>query len=102
MAEIVWTTFALQDVNDFAEYIAKDSEKYAARTVQKIFESVEILQTHIHFGRIVPEFSAENLREIISGNYRIVYTIVDEQKIEILTVHHGKRLLSNNPVFFEE
>ena len=102
MAEIIWTTEALQDVEDIAEYISKDSQKYAARTVQKIFEAVEILQSHIRAGRIIPEFGADNLREIISGKYRIIYAIINEQKVDILTVHHGKRLFGNNPIFFEE
>jgi len=33
------------------------------------------------------------LRELIRGSYRIVYRIVDKDRIDILTVHHSARLL---------
>jgi mRNA-degrading endonuclease RelE of RelBE toxin-antitoxin system len=36
---------------------------------------------------------------LILGNYRIIYLIVNSKQIDILTVHHGRRLLGNNPVF---
>lgn len=44
-------------------------------------------------GRIVPEFGLENLRERISGNYRLLYRISPSQAIEIITIHHSSRLL---------
>ena len=44
-------------------------------------------------GRIVPELDYEEIREIIHGNYRIIYQISSEN-IEILTVRHGRQLLS--------
>jgi toxin ParE1/3/4 len=46
-------------------------------------------------GRVVPEFNIENLRERISGNYRVVYRINKSQNIEIVTIHHSARLLNN-------
>ncbi|EKO08799.1 toxin-antitoxin system, toxin component, RelE family [Leptospira interrogans str. C10069] len=46
-------------------------------------------------GRVVPEFNIENLRERISGNYRIVYRVNKFHNIEIVTIHHSARLLHN-------
>jgi len=43
-------------------------------------------------GKIVVEFENENIRELIEGNYRIIY-FVSEDKIEIVRIHHGARLL---------
>lgn len=43
-------------------------------------------------GRIVPEVGDAALREIVHGNYRIVYRLTREA-VEIVTVHHGARLL---------
>jgi len=34
----------------------------------------------------------KHLREIILGNYRIIYRLLDEN-VQVLTVHHGARLL---------
>ena len=42
-------------------------------------------------GRIVPELELENIRELIEGNYRIIYRKSEKQIIEILTIHHSAR-----------
>jgi toxin ParE1/3/4 len=93
MVKIVWTNQAIQDLNDIGNYIATDSERYAKEIVQTLFESVNILDSHPKIGRIVPEFKISNLRELIQGNYRVVYRIVDKQRIDIITIHHSARLL---------
>ena len=41
-------------------------------------------------GRVVPEFSKENIREIIFYNYRIVYRS-QENLVEILSIVHSAR-----------
>jgi len=66
------------------------------------FDRTEILKTHPKYGRIVPEINDEAIRELIQGNYRIIYRIVSRNHIDILTVHHSMRLLSNNPLFEDE
>jgi plasmid stabilization system protein ParE len=40
---------------------------------------------------VVPEFGRESLREIVLGDYRIVYRLESEAAI-ILTVFHSSRL----------
>jgi addiction module RelE/StbE family toxin len=99
MVKINWTNFALQDLNEIADFISKDSVRYAQMTVKYLFESPTLLKTHPKAGRIVPEFKEENLRELIGGSYRIVYRIVDKNRIDILTVHHSARLFKNSPLF---
>ena len=95
MAKLRWNKVALKDLEQIAEYIARDSELYAARTVQKIFNRVEILKLSPYGGRKVPEMNHENIRELIEGNYRIVYEVHSKEDIEILIVFHGARLLQN-------
>ena len=99
MVEIKWTFQSVDDIENIAEFISKDSERYAQIQIQRFFEAVEILETNPRLGRVVPEFNSEIIRELILGNYRIIYHIVSESLIDILTVHHSKRLLSNNPFF---
>ena len=99
MVKINWTNLAIQDLEDIADYVSKDSIRYAELTLQRLFEAVDILLTHPKAGRIVPEFNKEELRELIRGNYRIVYRILNRSRIDILTVHHSARLLSNSPSF---
>ena len=95
MAEVIWSDSALLDLNDIGEYISKDSERYAEITVNQLFTTPDILENHPKAGRIVPEFEIESIRELIQGNYRIVYQLVDEQIIHILAVHNSARLLGN-------
>jgi addiction module RelE/StbE family toxin len=97
MVRINWTDQSLDDIENIAKFIAKDSQKYARIQVQRFFDNVETLRTLPESGRIVPEIGDEKIREIIQGNYRIIYRIVTNNSIDILTVHHSSRLLSNNP-----
>ena len=95
MVEVTWTEQSLLDIDNIAEFIAKDSHKYAQ--IQRFFKQVEILESHPKAGRVVPELGVDKIRELIQGNYRIIYEIISESRISILTVHHSRRLLSNNP-----
>jgi len=99
MVKLIWTASAIKDLEDIGDYIAKDSTRYAEITVYELFESVDILENHPGAGSIVSEFGNEFIRQIIRGNYRIVYQIVDDFRIEILTVHNCARLIYNTKPF---
>lgn len=79
MAEVIWSDSAIQDINDIGEYISKDSAKYAEITVSQLFSSMDILENHPKVGKVVPEFEIESIRELIRGNYRIVYQLIENQ-----------------------
>ena len=87
-----WTPQARDDLEAIADFIAKDSPHYASLFVMDILAGVERLTAFPNSGRIVPEVNDPVIREIILGNYRIVYR-VKRQLVEILTVYHGARLL---------
>ena len=73
MAELSWSERSLVDVEEIYNYISADSAIYARYQVDNITVSAERL---IHFpesGRHLPEFPYLPHREVISGNYRIVY-----------------------------
>jgi toxin ParE1/3/4 len=88
MVKIIWTDSAIQDLKDIGDFIAKDSVRYAEITVDKLFYSVNILEHHPFAGKITPEFEDETIRELIRGNYRIVYQIINDFRIDILTVNN--------------
>jgi toxin ParE1/3/4 len=46
-------------------------------------------------GRKVPEFEAEDIREIIEKPYRIIYRIKPDQ-VDVLSVVHSKQLLTED------
>jgi addiction module RelE/StbE family toxin len=95
MVQINWTFQAINDLKDIADYISKDSKVYAKRQVLKIRNRTDILKTHKHTGRKVPEAQDVNIKEVFEGNYRIIYKIISETRVDILTIHHSARDLRN-------
>ncbi len=62
MVEVRWT---LQAIEDIANYIAKDSSKYAVIQVEDFFEAALILENYPYSGRIVPEVGSKEIRELL-------------------------------------
>ncbi|WP_052034969.1 type II toxin-antitoxin system RelE/ParE family toxin [Rhodopirellula europaea] len=42
-------------------------------------------------GEVVPEFGREDLREVLPGNYRIIYRVA-ELRVDVLAVFHSARI----------
>ena len=93
MVKIVWTELSTSDLREVFEYIAEDSIRYASITANKVYQRVQPLADNPLLGRIVPEFNENNIRELIEGNYRIIYRIKSEIQIDVLRVYHVARLL---------
>lgn len=71
--------------------MARDSTHYADLVVERIVAAVSRLEHYPLSGRVVPEVGDQGLREIIHGNYRIIYRL-NPDAVEIATVFHGARL----------
>ncbi|MGW1455043.1 type II toxin-antitoxin system RelE/ParE family toxin [Salegentibacter agarivorans] len=93
MVQINWTFQAQSDLQSIGEYIGKDSKKYARLQIIKLRNRTKILHTQIYSGKSVPEINHPKIRELIEGNYRIIYKILNNQRVDILTVHHSARNL---------
>ncbi len=93
MVQINWTKLAVSDLESIFEYISKDSKFYAKRQVLKIKNATTILKTFPLVGKIVVEIEKPDFREVIEGNYRIIYKIVTKYRIDIITIHHVARSL---------
>jgi len=91
VTRIVWAPQAVEDVEAIRTYVARDSPRYADLVVERIVAAVALLENSPRSGRAVPETSDESLREVIHGNYRIVYRL-RRDVIEIATVFHGARM----------
>ena len=91
MGTIRWTEKASSHLHAIHEYIAYDSKTYATRFIRSLIATTRKLETMPYVGRIVPEFPQQHFREVIYGNYRIVYRNVGNQDVEVLAVLHGAR-----------
>ncbi|NLV44419.1 MAG: type II toxin-antitoxin system RelE/ParE family toxin [Candidatus Hydrogenedentes bacterium] len=98
---LTWSPEAVEDVESIAVYIARDSSFYAQSVVNKILEVSRNIQEYPFMGRVVPEFNSVAIRERLVYSYRLVYQITG-QKILVVAVIHGKRLLQNVEERFEE
>lgn len=76
MIRLVWSPQAIEDVEAVRSYVA----------------AVDRLESFPLSGRVVPEVGDESLREVVYGNYRMVYRVKAEA-VEIVTVFHSARLL---------
>jgi len=92
MVKVLWTDIARDDLKSVFEYISEDSSFYAKRFTEKLLVKVEVLVEFPKMGRIVPEFENPEIRELIEGNYRIVYKVF-EDRVDILRIHHASRQL---------
>ena len=90
--KIIWSPLAIDRTTEIAEYIAQDNPSAAALWVETLFEKVQLLKSSPQSGRVVPETDREDIRELIYGNYRIIYK-VEKTRISVLTVRHGKQIL---------
>ena len=90
--KILWSPLAIDRASEIAEYIAQDNPDAAESWINTVFEKVEHLKEFPESGRIVPETDNMTIRELLYGNYRIIYR-VEEKKLSVLTVRHGKQVL---------
>ena len=90
--KIEWSPLAIERVAEISEYISQDNPTAAVKWVDSIFEKTEILSGLPESGRVVPELRKRDIRELIFGNYRIIYK-VGNNVISVLTVRHTRQIL---------
>jgi addiction module RelE/StbE family toxin len=90
-----WTDPALDALNAIDEYISRDAPVYAQRFIEHLLAAVDRLEQFPLSGRPVPETRLDAIREIIFQNYRIIYWLVSDERIDIISVVHGSRDLGN-------
>lgn len=93
MVKVRWTQRAVDDLVQIHNYISEESPHYASAEILKILDCEELIRDHPDSGRIVPEIGNASIREIIKGNYRVIYSREEAGCVSILSVFHSSRLL---------
>jgi len=88
--KVLWTEQAFARLAEIESYIAADDPAVARRFAARLIGRASRLARTPHMGRLVPELPGSKLRELIEGNYRIVYRIRGKT-IQVLTVFEGHR-----------
>ena len=91
MVRIKWLTSSKQDLKEIYDYISLDSKRYAKLQIDKIYAKTQVIKKQIYIGKEVEEIKDASIREVIEGNYRIIYRIKSATEIHILMIHHGAR-----------
>src|SRR5439155_17396370 len=94
--KVVWTDRARRHLRAIHNYIAEDSPRNATRMIDRITRKSESLARWPLSGHIVPEYAGEptqqSVRQILQGNYRIIYRVKPDC-IQVLAVIHAAREL---------
>ncbi|RYE25184.1 MAG: type II toxin-antitoxin system RelE/ParE family toxin [Sphingobacteriaceae bacterium] len=102
-AKLIYTLIARNDLQDIFDFISKRSLRYAQKEVRDIRTEIKNLKSNLYLGHPFYDANDEWTREFVYKNYRIIYLISsDFNQIQILTIHHHARLLTNNPAFDSE
>jgi len=88
--KLQWTETAKNDLLAIREYIAVDNATAARKWIERLKAKARNIVHSPLAGRKVPESSRDDIREVIEGNYRIVYH-VQSKRVLILTVFESHR-----------
>ncbi len=89
---------AKADLQDIVAFIAQGSLKYAQLEKQLIINAINQLFDFPDLGKPF-DYRSINARQLVFKNYLIIYRYKTESVLEILTIHHHARSITNNPAF---
>lgn len=96
---VVWTRKAVEDLRGIKDYIARDSKRYAQLQIERLRNAASHLVHFPEMGRVLPEFPQEAWREVLNGNYRIIYRLdAAGEVVLVLAVVHGMQLLESSMI----
>ena len=88
----IFLTRAIRDLEAITARIAKDNPAAAKAFGLKLADEALTLGRYPEMGRVVPEFHDATIREIVRGQYRIIYRLRSEPKrVHILRFWHAAR-----------
>jgi plasmid stabilization system protein ParE len=94
---IVWTRPACSDLEGIRDYIARDSEYYAACYVEKILAAVRQLEKSPELGEVLLHVQSGPIRQLLFQNHSILYQVRSEHLAVLAVVHAGRDLTSLEP-----
>ena len=98
---VTWTEQACERLLEIERFVARDDPRAAVRLVDRLINRGDALAEYPDRGRRLPELPDSGLRELIVGNYRLVYRRTPEA-VEVLTVFEGHRLLRPDELTADE
>jgi plasmid stabilization system protein ParE len=72
---VYWTNSATWHLQRIHDYIAADSKIYARRMIDRLTRRTEQIVNFPLLGGKVLEYDADDIREVLEGNFRIIYRV---------------------------
>jgi len=94
MLKIRWSEKAAERISEIADYIALDAPHAANKWISIILSKEKLILDNPKIGRVVPEIGNESIREILVGQYRLIYEI-KQNELTVHTVMNSRELLQN-------
>ncbi|MDB5032151.1 type II toxin-antitoxin system RelE/ParE family toxin [Mucilaginibacter sp.] len=89
------------DLKEIVDFIAQGSNRYAVLEKQLIINAINQLLDFPNLGKPF-DYKSIDARQLVFKNYLIIYRYKTETVLEILTIHHHARSITNNPAFTDE
>ena len=99
--KVIWSKESLHRLIEIEEFIAEDNPSKAVEFTDFLVSKSLLIEENPRMGRMVPEFSDPDIRELIIKGYRLVYRL-GKGRIDILTVFEGHRLIRKSEIFIDE
>lgn len=93
--DVIFSRFAESDLKEIIAYFYEINPEYTKELYKKIKNKILELEIFPARGKIVPELEKQGIikyRQIIEGNYRIIYTIKNNQ-VNVLIIIDSRRNL---------
>jgi toxin ParE1/3/4 len=94
MVKVNWSRRIIAEIHEAREYLQPYSPTLAERLTDAVFAKGTLLESYPLLGRVVPEAERPDVRELPFKKYRLVYRVVSETEILMLTLHPALRPLA--------
>lgn len=92
MFKLHWSELSYKRIIETGNYIALNAPIAADKWINEILSKERLILENPNIGRMVPEFKSRLIREIIVGEYRLIYQI-NQKTITVMTVINCRELL---------
>ena len=97
MSQIIWSPKSIRDLEAIQAYIGQYNPTAAKRLVQRILGRTGRLERFPKSGGYVPEDESRRYRQVLQGNYRVIYRYEKATEVvTVVTVIHAARLLDTD------
>lgn len=99
MVKVRWSRRIIAELHEAREYLQPFSPASAERLTDALFAKGALLERQPSLGRIVPEAERSDVRELFYKKYRLIYRVVSDTEILMLTLHPALRPLVADSLF---